>query len=62
MELSDYRTYPDHPLYGINKEILDCAREVTRHAAMWKDVDEDMADPIADAIIASLRENGWLKE
>ena len=58
--MADYAAYPDHPLHGINPEILECARTVLRGAAQWHDVDAEQAEPIADAVVMALRENGYL--
>lgn len=52
--MSVYDNYPNHPLCGIKQEILDAAREVMEGAVIWKDVDPDMADPIADAVVMAL--------
>lgn len=53
-----YDAYPDHPLCGVPQEILDAAREVMAGAAEWKDVDPEMVEPLADAVVAALRP--WL--
>lgn len=55
-----YRDYPDHPLHNVSGDVLDVARRVLLDAAVWKDVDKDMAIPIADAVIAELIEAGFV--
>ena len=50
---------PAHPLHGVPKEILAAAREEMQGAAVWKDVAEDMVEPLADAIVMSLLP--WLR-
>ncbi len=57
-----YDDYPDHPLCGVDQEILDCARESIYPAVKTKDVDADMADPIADGVVSALRQRGYLNE
>lgn len=51
---NDYANYPSHPLYNVPEEILDAARQELRGAAFCGDVDSDLADPIADAVVMSL--------
>ena len=51
---SRYDAFPEHPLCGIDPAILEAARGVLRGAAEWKDVSEDMVEPIADAVVMAL--------
>lgn len=55
-----YDAYPDHPLYGVPEETLEVAREVLRGGVLTKDVEEEHADALADAVVAELREAGKL--
>jgi hypothetical protein len=49
-----YSDYPDHPLAHVSQNILNIARGVLDGAALYKDVDEEFAHPIADAVIAAI--------
>lgn len=51
---NQYDDYPDHPLHGIDNKILEAARRVMRDAVTWKDVDPEMAEPLADAVVMNL--------
>jgi hypothetical protein len=53
-----YSKYPQHVLRDVPQEMLDAARSVLAAATPWKDVDAEMAEPIADAVVAALRP--WL--
>jgi hypothetical protein len=55
-----YDEWQGHPLQGCSQEILDIARKVLSDAVMTKDVSPVLADPIADAVVAALREAGYL--
>jgi hypothetical protein len=44
----------DHPLKPISPAILAAARQVLHDAADCHDVDPEMADPIADAVVMAL--------
>jgi hypothetical protein len=57
---NDYSKWPNHPLVNTSTDILECAREVLRGAAMWKDVHPDMVEPLADAVIIGLVNAGHL--
>lgn len=61
--MTDYAAYPEHPLHGVPHEVLSAARRVTVDAARWRDLDPDVAEPLADAVVAAslpaIRE--WLK-
>lgn len=59
--MTEYDAYPDHPLCGVPQEVLDVARKPVRDAAERHDVDSDVADPIADAVVAQLAEHGYLR-
>lgn len=48
----DYRKYPNHPLHDVPVEVLEAAREVMHEAARWHDVEDDMAQPLADSVVA----------
>lgn len=54
-----YRHFPDHPLYHVSQGVLDAARRVTREAAVWKDLDAELADAIADSVVAAIIEHGF---
>jgi hypothetical protein len=41
--------------------VLDVAREVLAGAVEEHDVDPEMAEPIADAVVAALAEAGYLR-
>lgn len=58
--MSEYDAYPDHPLHGMDPAVLECAREVLDQAAEVHDVDPEMADPIADAVVMALVKAGYL--
>jgi hypothetical protein len=49
-----YREFPDHPLRNVPDEILAEARKVLQGAVVWKNVDAEAADPIADAVVVAL--------
>lgn len=55
----DYAKYPDHPLCGVPQEILDAAREVLDGAVVWKDIADEHAHPLADAVVMNLLP--WLR-
>jgi hypothetical protein len=48
-----YAKYPDHDLHDVPLVVLEAARAYMRQAASWKDVDEEDAEPLADAVIAA---------
>jgi hypothetical protein len=50
----DYAQYPDHDLRDVPLVILEAGRAYMRLAATYKDVDEEFAEPIADAVIATV--------
>lgn len=61
MEASnDYSLYPDHPLYGIDRRILEIARATLQLGADEKDVTPGMVGPLADAIVLELRVAGYI--
>lgn len=55
-----YDEYPGHPLYGVPLAVLKAAREVTGEAAIWNDIDADMVEPLADAVVMNLLESGYI--
>jgi hypothetical protein len=55
-----YSNYPDHPLRDIDPKVLDVARAVMKGGVVWKDVDPDAADPLADSVVAALAQAGYL--
>ena len=61
MTSSRYADFPDHPLRDVPQSVLDVARKPVRDAAEYKDVDPEMADSIADAVVAQLAQHGYLK-
>jgi hypothetical protein len=58
---SVYDDHPGHPLCGINPDVLEVAREVLFEAAVWGDVDPELAAPLADAVVLALRQAGFLR-
>lgn len=57
-----YKDYPDHPLYGINPDILEAARAEMRKINVFQKLPVGDLEPIADAIVMALREKGFLNE
>lgn len=55
-----YADFPTHPLCHVPESVLEVARDVMRQAIVWKDVDVDMAEPLADAVVADLVEAGYI--
>jgi len=55
-----YDNYPNHPLNGVPQRVLNPAREVMAGAVVWKDVAEEAADPLADAVTMALLEAGFI--
>lgn len=55
-----YDDHPSHPLHNVDPRVLEVARSVLRSAAQAHDVDAEMAEPIADAVVMALLEAGWL--
>jgi hypothetical protein len=51
--VNDYDGFPNHPLNGVPDAVLQVAREVTAEAVRCKDVDPDIADALADAVISA---------
>jgi hypothetical protein len=52
--VTDYAAYPDHPLNGVPQAVLDAARQVTADAVREKDLDPDVADALADAVVMAV--------
>lgn len=52
--VSDYDAYADHPLSGVPQAVLDAARRVTADAVREKDLDPDVADALADAVVMAV--------
>lgn len=46
-----YAEYPGHDLHDVPLVVLEAGRACLRLAATYKDVDDDLAEPIADAVI-----------
>lgn len=57
--MTRYDDYPEHVLYGVPQDVLDVARRAMEGPVVWKDVDPDMAEPIADSIVAAFIEAGY---
>lgn len=55
-----YDDWPEHPLFGVPAAVLAVARTVMADAAQTGDVDADMADPLADAVVLELRRAGHI--
>ncbi len=51
--MTDYAAYFEHPLHGVPEELLLAARRVTADAARWRDLDADVAESLADAVLAA---------
>jgi len=51
--VNDYNDFPNHRLYGVPAAVLQAAREVTAEAVRYKDVDPDIAEALADAVISA---------
>lgn len=49
-----YDEFPDHPLHGVPQAVLDAARAQVASAVAYNDVDAQIADPLADAVVAAL--------
>lgn len=60
--MTRYDAHPDHPLHGVDPEILETARGVVRGAAHVGDVPHDLVEPLADSVVSSLRQAGYLRE
>jgi hypothetical protein len=58
---SRYTDYPDHPLRDVPQAVLDVARKSVGELVPYKEIDAEMVDPIADAVVAQLAEHGYLK-
>jgi hypothetical protein len=56
-----YDEVPGHPLAGVPQEVLDVARRVLNDAANYdREVDPNVCDPMADAVVMALREASYL--
>lgn len=53
-QAGEYAPFPNHPLRPVPQVVLDAARSALDGAVEWKDVDPDMAHPIADAVVVAL--------
>ena len=49
-----YAKYPDHDLRDVPLVILEAGRAYMRMAATYNDVDEEFAEPLADAVIGEV--------
>lgn len=58
---SRYAEHPGHPLEHVPQETLDIARAVLAESVQENDVDPEMADSIADAVVARLADAGLLR-
>jgi len=58
--MTRYDEYPHHPLNGVPQEVLDVARKVLNEAALYRDVDAEFADGIADSVVSELLDAGFL--
>lgn len=61
--MNDYNAYSDHPLNAVPQAVLDAARRVTADAVREKDLDPDVADALADAVVMAVSPplRNWLK-
>jgi hypothetical protein len=50
----------DHPLKHVPQDVLDAARSILDEAADDHDVDQDMAHPIADAVVMQMLSEGYV--
>lgn len=55
-----YDEYRGHPLNGCPQYILDAARRVLDDCVIVNDVHQESSHPIADAVVAALRERGYI--
>lgn len=46
-----YRDYADHPLHDVPQDVLDAARACLQEAVVWRDLDPDDVQPLADAVV-----------
>jgi hypothetical protein len=60
--VTTYDSFPEHPLCGVSAEVLESARKVLRAAVEDHDVDPEMADPLADAVVLALVVDGHLEK
>ena len=58
--MTRYDDVPDHPLAGVPQAVLDVSRRVLREAAEERDVDPELAEPLADLIVWRLHESGYV--
>lgn len=54
--------YADHILANTSQDVLDVAREVMRGAAEEHDVSAELADSLADAVVAALVRAGYIND
>ena len=47
----DYAAFPGHSLHDVPLEVLQAARRVMDEAARQGDVDPELAQPLADAVV-----------
>ena len=59
--MTRYDEVPGHALAGVPQDVLDVARAVLLSAAFINDVDDEQSEPIADAVVAALREAGFIR-
>lgn len=55
--MTDYSDFPDHPLARVTQETLDIARKVLLDSEV---VERKWVEPLADAILCDLVEEGLL--
>ncbi len=51
--MNDYDAFPNHPLNGVPDAVLQAARGATADAVRYKDLDPDIPDGLADAVISA---------
>lgn len=58
--MTRYDGTPGHPLAGVPQEVLNAARDVLIAATHSHDVDAELAEPIADSVVAALHRANYL--
>jgi hypothetical protein len=60
--VTEYDEHPEHPLSGLPQEVLDVARHVLDDPIIAKCIESGMAHPLADAVVAALRQAGYIRQ
>lgn len=51
---NSYQQHPGHDLRQVPTTVLEAARAVLRQAAVWRDVDPEHAEGIADSVVGAM--------